>query len=835
MVNNPITYALYKASGLLKDTTGGIDFGIPLVMGNGMPIKFNVADLMRTGALAGGAISSMAQMIGGMGGGGITGRGILNAAGVSNRVSLVTRGSGTGLSTMGGATVSESGSYAANADSSDVTNKTMTDQTDSSNAEVASAVESTDTVQLQDVDAHVVNILEILKKHKVNFNHQNNNGDSCLHKAIKNNNIEIIDFLLETGLNVNLKNKLGETAGFYIETEDLLDKLIKVGLNINATNNKHESLLHIYAKTNNKKLYTKLIDLGADENIKDINNETPSDIAKRLGYHNLISYNSDTFGFSKVIGMQKLKEELYEMVIEPLKNKEEYQKYGLAPANGILLHGLPGCGKTFIAKALAEECGRNFYEIKSSDISSPYYGGATQTIKQVFEKARNNPPSIIFIDEMEGVAPNRETLGSGSIAQDNSERVNELLQQMNNLSKDNIFVIGATNNPEKIDSAIKRPGRIDRRVFVAPPDIEAREGLFKMQLKKRPREVLINYNLLASKTEYYTAEEIKIIVDNAAKKAKKIKAKINMSHLLEAINKVKPSLSKSEIEKYKKKLQTSDSEAIKYQEKINTSKKGFNRVVGMKDLKNTLINDVIVPMQVEEERFKKYGIEPINGMILYGPPGTGKTFIAEAFAEETERFFIKIEPSNIVSKWYGESTSNIKKAFEQAEYNSPAVIFIDEIESLAPSRNSISIGESIETTRTVNELLQQLNNLAQREIFVIAATNNPDEIDEAIKRVGRFDKMIFVPPPDAEARREFFKKNLENKYIESNIDYEKLANLTEYFTIAEIQQLVIRESAQKASKMNSKISEEMLIESIKNTKPKLNKNKVEYYKAKADN
>ena len=164
MVNNPITYALYKASGLLKDTTGGIDFGIPLVMGNGMPIKFNVADLMRTGALAGGAISSMAQMIGGMGGGGITGRGILNAAGVSNRVSLVTRGSGTGLSTMGGATVSESGSYAANADSSDVTNKTMTDQTDSSNAEVASAVESTDTVQLQDVDAHVVNILEILKE-----------------------------------------------------------------------------------------------------------------------------------------------------------------------------------------------------------------------------------------------------------------------------------------------------------------------------------------------------------------------------------------------------------------------------------------------------------------------------------------------------------------------------------------------------------------------------------------------------------------------------------------------------------------------------------------------
>ena len=164
MVNNPITYALYKASGLLKDTTGGIDFGIPLVMGNGMPIKFNVADLMRTGALAGGAISSMAQMIGGMGNGGITGRGILNAAGVSNRVSLVTRGSGTGLSTMGGATVSESGSYAANADSSDVTNKTMTDQTDSTNAEVASAVESTDAIQLQDVDAHVVNILEILKE-----------------------------------------------------------------------------------------------------------------------------------------------------------------------------------------------------------------------------------------------------------------------------------------------------------------------------------------------------------------------------------------------------------------------------------------------------------------------------------------------------------------------------------------------------------------------------------------------------------------------------------------------------------------------------------------------
>lgn len=672
-------------------------------------------------------------------------------------------------------------------------------------------------------------ILEILKKQNVNFNQQNNFGDTLLHKALKQKNQELVNFLIEAKVNVNLLNKLRETPAFYTMDEQIISNLIQLGLDVDLLNNKGEALIHKYAKTGNTQLFSKIMDITSSNNLKNAAGETPKEIAEKLGHHSIVDlFRVGDKGFAKVIGMNDLKEELRTSVIDPLKDKAKYQHYGLDSANGILLHGLPGCGKTFIATALAEECDRNFYQIKTSDISSKYFGDGTIAIKNIFEKARKNSPSIIFIDEIEGIAPERATMNNDSCSQDNTERVNELLQQMNSLSQDNIFVIGATNNPEKVDKAIKRAGRLDRKIFVGPPDLNARIGLFKKQLEKRPFEGKIDYKKLAMKTENYIAEEIKTVIDDAARKALLEDRKIIMDDILNSIKKIKPAISKSDIEQYKKKVSVSDSNGVISKNLKEPQIKGFAKVAGMKDLKETLIKDVIKPL-LEPEKAFKYGLDPINGMLLYGPPGTGKTFIATAFAEESGRDVTIIKPSDILSPYHGQTTLNLRKLFEQAEYNSPSIVFIDEIDAIAPQRKGTNSGEA---STIVTELLQQLNNCAQKDIFVIAATNAPQNIDDAVRRVGRFDKTIFVPPLDKDAREEFFIKNLSHIYKEPDIDYKKLAQKTEYFTAVELKQLVIKESAKQAYELNVRISEKMLLDAIDKVKPNLNETIIEEYKNK---
>ncbi len=672
-------------------------------------------------------------------------------------------------------------------------------------------------------------ILDILKNNNVNLNQQNNNGDTCLHKAIKKNNKALINFLLDAKVDVNMINKKGETPAFYTEDEEIITKLIQAGLNIDIQNNDGEALIHKYARSGNVQLFSKIMDSTINLYVKNSAGETPKDIAKKCNHSSILDFfQVGDRGFAKVIGMNDLKDELRKAVIEPMRNREKYNKYKLGVENGILLHGLPGCGKTFIAIALAEECGRNFYQIKSSDIASPFQGVGTLSIKHVFDIARKNAPSIVFIDEIEGIAGSRDYTSQDSSSQDFTERVNELLQQMNDLAKDNIFVIGATNNPEKVDKAVKRPGRLDRKIFVGPPDMTARIGLFKKQLEGRPCEPKIDCKTLAQKTENYIAEEIKTIVNDAAKVALAEEREIKMSDLLEAIKKNKPSISKSDVEKYRKKISISDSKDVIPIDEVNSGEKGFIKVAGMKDLKDLLINDVIVPMK-NPQLAAKYRIDPINGMLLYGPPGTGKTFIAKAFAEESGRYFIMMKPSDILSSLYGESTLNIRKVFEQAEYNAPAIIFIDEIEAIAPRRTHSSGGE---INTQVTELLQQLNDCAKKNIFVIAATNEPQNIDDAIVRAGRFDKTVFVGPPDLEAREELFRRGLEGIPVDININYKKLAKMTEYFTAVEINQLVIKASAKEAFKNQSNITEKMLINAIENVRPKLNQDKVDFYKNK---
>lgn len=675
-----------------------------------------------------------------------------------------------------------------------------------------------------------LNTIDFLHKHGAKLDIQDVNGMTLAHIATKEKNLQFIDFLVNNSASFEIADKYGNTPIYYaIDNNDIFQKLINIKQDFNHQNKNGETILHKLANKGDVEKFVQITDLGGEPNIKNNEGKTALDIAKEnLNYLITGLYETGTRGFSKVIGMDELKRELRETVIEPLTQREKYLKYGLKPVNGILLHGLPGCGKTFIVKALAEECGRNFYQLKPSDIASPYAGVGTLAIRELFERARQNPPSIVFIDELDGI-PKRVSEG-GDVNTDNNQMTDELLQQMNNLEKDNIVVIGATNNPEMIDDALKRPGRIDRKIFVPPPDLKARIGMFKMYMKDRAFEDNIEYKVLARKTENYIAKEIETIVNKAATAAMHESRKITMKDLQSAVSSVKPSISNGAIRKYRQKISITDTAGVAETDNNQNKVKGFAKVAGMEELKKLLKNDVIDAMEKASE-YKKYGLEPLNGVLLYGPPGTGKTFIASALAEECGRYFIYVKPSDVLSPYYGESAQNIRRVFEEAEYNAPSIIFIDEIEALTPSRSGYGYSGG-EANTQVTEFLQQLNNCAEKDIFVIAATNEPQNIDEAIRRVGRFDKTIFVGPPDFEARKELFKMKLANAYADFNIDCNKLAELTEYYTAEQINKNIIQEAARVAMGKKCRISENMLIEQIHKTTPELNKEKVEYYRQK---
>ncbi len=304
-----------------------------------------------------------------------------------------------------------------------------------------------------------------------------------------------------------------------------------------------------------------------------------------------------------------------------------------------------------------------------------------------------------------------------------------------------------------------------------------------------------------------------------------------MQDLLQGIKQVKPSITKADLQKYKNEVSLSEAPDIK-KSTVNNKPKGFAKVAGMNTLKKILQQDIIEPLQKVEE-YKKYNLTPANGVLLYGPPGTGKTFIAEALAEETGRHFISMSPSSVLSSYHNQTALNIKKVFDEAEYNAPSIIFIDEIEALAPSRsNSVGSSVSDDISKQITELLQQLNNASEKDIFIIAATNEPQLIDDAIKRVGRFDKTIFVPPPDVDAREELFKMYLKNSYTAPNLDYKKLAEQTENYTAIEIKNVIIQQAALKAMESRKPISQKDLIEQIYYNKPTLNNQSIEYYKNK---
>jgi len=508
--------------------------------------------------------------------------------------------------------------------------------------------------------------------------------------------------------------------------------------------------------------------------------------------------------------LEEAKVRIREMIELPLKHPELFKHLGIEPPKGVLLHGPPGCGKTLLAKAVANESGANFTAINGPEIMSKFYGESEERLRQIFKEAEENAPSIIFIDEIDAIAPRREEV-TGEVER---RVVAQLLALMDGLKgRGQVIVIGATNRPEAVDPALRRPGRFDREIAIGVPDKRGRKEILQIHTRGMPLADDVNLDELAEITHGYSGADLAALAREAAMSALRNflpqidlktgtiptevlqKLKVTRADFFNALRDVQPSALR---EVY-----------------IEVPEVRWEDIGGLENVKQQLIEAVEWPLK-HPDFFEQMGINPPKGILLYGPPGTGKTLLAKAVATESEANFISVKGPEVLSKWVGESERAVREIFRKARQVAPCIVFFDEIDSIAPARG-MRYGDSGVTERVVNQLLTELDGITVlKNVVVIAATNRPDMLDTALIRPGRFDRLIYVPPPDKKARLEIFKVHTRNMPLADDVDLEKLADKTEGYTGADIE-AVCREAAMitlrregKPSKVPMKDFEEAL-------------------------
>ena len=483
------------------------------------------------------------------------------------------------------------------------------------------------------------------------------------------------------------------------------------------------------------------------------------------------------------------KKELKESILMPLRNRELTLLYGIRPPKGILLFGPPGCGKTLLMSALAKELHIPFYYVKCSELLSKWLGESEKNIAELFKNARKNQPCILFIDEIDALAKKRELMA----ADDPMARVlSSMLTEMDGIkSNENVIVVGATNIPAVLDPAILRPGRFDKIIYMPAPDASGRKEILKLYLKRLPLAPDVDIDRLAKLTERYTGADIANLTIEAARRAAPEAVEsgkvvpIKMEHFLTVLKSIKPSVTFDMLDEYERFRIDFERRGVPVAEEaaVSATPVTWDDVVDLEDVKQTLREAIELPLFHEEE-LAKYKVKPAKGILLFGPPGCGKTLIARAASNELKATFISLTPADISRRGYDEAVSLIKETFNRARENAPAIVFIDEVESIAPSRDytTSKVMEDI-----VAQLLIELDGLRElKNVILIGATNRPDIIDKALLRPGRFDRIVFVGPPNREGRAEIFAHNLEGIRGASAVDYEKLAEESEGFTGADI-------------------------------------------------
>ena len=490
--------------------------------------------------------------------------------------------------------------------------------------------------------------------------------------------------------------------------------------------------------------------------------------------------------YDDIGGLGPVLDQIREMIELPLKHPELFQRLGIDPPKGVLLHGPPGTGKTMIAKAVANESEARFFEIAGPEIMGKHFGESEERLRTMFQQAQREAPAIIFIDEIDSIAPKREEATS------EVERriVAQLLTLMDGIApRQNVVVIGATNRPNALDEALRRPGRFDREIIIGVPDHPGRREVLSIHTRGMPLDDDVNLDDIARSAYGFVGADLSSLCREAAIDAlRRMLPEINLSDR-EIPNEVleKLRVTRADFESAQRRVQPSALREIM----IQVPDVGWDDIGGLEDAKRSLRESVELPLR-NPEAFRRLGIRPAKGFLLYGPPGTGKTLLAKAVARESEANFLATKSSDLLSKWYGESEQQVSRLFQRARQVAPAVIFIDEIDSLAPQRGG-GLGEPAVTERVVNTILAEMDGLGGlANVVVIGATNRPTLLDPALLRPGRFDELIYVPVPDVEGRLKVLQIQSKGMPLAGDVDLRAIADRTQGYTGADLNDVVRR-------------------------------------------
>ena len=485
--------------------------------------------------------------------------------------------------------------------------------------------------------------------------------------------------------------------------------------------------------------------------------------------------------YEDVGGLRGEIQRIREMVELPLRHPELFQRLGIEPPKGIFLYGPPGCGKTLVAKAVANESDANFYVISGPEIMSKFYGESEARLREIFQKAQETAPSIIFIDELYAIAPKREEV-TGEVEH---RVVAQLLSLMDGMgARGNIIVIGATNRPNAIDPALRRPGRFDREIEIGVPDKIGRHEILQIHTRAMPLTADVNLDRLSEICHGYTGADISALCREAAMKS--------LRRYLPQVNLEDERIPSAMLEKMEVNL---DDFMNAYREITPTAMREvyvevpsvqWADVGGLTDVKQELQEAVEWPIK-KPEVFKRIGIRPPKGILLFGPPGCGKTMLARAVATESEANFISIKGPELFSKWVGESEKGIREVFRKGRSAAPSIIFFDELDSIAPSRGMGS-DDGGASEHVISQLLTEMDGIeALVNVVVIGASNRPDMIDPAILRPGRFDRLIFVPAPDHGTRLQILKIHTRNMPLAKDVDVDQITSQAAGYSGADLE------------------------------------------------
>ncbi|TAL47092.1 AAA family ATPase [archaeon] len=528
--------------------------------------------------------------------------------------------------------------------------------------------------------------------------------------------------------------------------------------------------------------------------------------------------------YEDVGGIREVVQKVREMIELPLRHPELFERLGVEAPKGVLLYGPPGTGKTLLAKAVANESGANFISISGPEIMSKWYGASEENLRKIFDEAEKNAPSIIFVDEIDSIAPKREEV-TGEVER---RVVSQLLTLMDGLKKrGKVVVIAATNRPNAIDPALRRPGRFDREIELPVPSRAGRLEILMIHTRSMPLDKDIDLSWLADVTYGYVGADLWSLAKEAAMSAlRRVLPEMKWKTEEELPREVMEKLivKKQDFENALRNVEPSAMREVL----VEIPKVKWNDIGGLESIKDSLKEMVEWPLKYPDS-FSRMGIEPPKGVLLYGPPGTGKTLLAKAVANESGANFISVKGPELRSKWVGESERMVRDLFRRAKQVAPSIIFFDELDALAP-RRSRSNGEHA-TESIVSQLLTEMSGLEElKGVVIIAATNRPDMIDPALLRPGRLDRSLLVPPPDEESRLLILKIHAKDVPLKG-VDLEEIAKKTENYSGADLEALV-REAAMIALRENidaKEVKPNHFEEALKKVTPSISQDVIKHY------